>query len=115
VSNHRRAARVVADTDQLAAARRDTANLHMALSLLLTNRTTSSPTTHVGARITEWCDAGGIAGCRHVLAPTPLLGLLAVPGVPYCRSCVVLVLRRHAAPTLPYMTPPARRCLPELP
>lgn len=50
---------------------------------------------HDSNALQRWRDAEMVRGCRHTRNPTPLLGLLARPGVVYCPACMIATAERH--------------------
>jgi len=85
-----------ARADQLQAALRDTRDLQasIATTMMLGGNATA---THLEAldAMHRWRAAVVVHGCRHTSNPTPVLGLVARPGVIYCPRCIIPTADRH--------------------
>lgn len=84
-----------AHTDQIHAALRDTRELQA--SIVTTMMASDATATRLDGlpAMHRWRAAEVIHGCKHTHNPTPVLGLVARPGVIYCPACIVATADRH--------------------
>lgn len=84
-----------AQADQYNAALRDTRTLQATLAAAMIGAGARTQRGYDGDAMTRWHAAEIVHGCSHTRNPTPVLGLLARPGVIYCPRCITATADRH--------------------
>lgn len=84
-----------AQTDQVHAAMRDTRTLQATLTAAMLGAGAATHRGYDSDALARWRAAEIVHGCSHTHSPTPVLGLLARPGLIYCPRCITATAERH--------------------